>query len=78
MRKYIAPEGKVYDWKIPHTGKIIDLDGSEIPTEEHLYAKYLTLGQYDSIDEYKLVDEPEKGQEVEIKYGDKTENSSVQ
>lgn len=72
MTTYTAPEGKVYDWAEPHTGVIKDLDGKEIPIVEHLYAKYVTLGQFDSIDRYKLVDAPGgKHREVEIIYDNK-------
>lgn len=46
MTAYEAPEGYVYDYK-------------ELPEgAEHLYAKYLYLTRYDSIDNYKLVEDP--------------------
>ena len=46
MTAYIAPDGFVYDYATPRE------DG------EHLYAKYLYLSKYDSIDRYVLVADP--------------------
>lgn len=70
-KTYKAPEGKVYDWAVPHTGKIIDLDRTEIPTVEHLYAKVLNLSSGCSIDDYKLVPETDNMKEVEVLYNAK-------
>jgi hypothetical protein len=75
MTYYTAPEGKVYDYAEPHMGKITELDGSESEVQEHLYAKYLALGRFDSIDKYKLVDEPKKsGVRIDVR---PTETKSV-
>lgn len=59
--QFVAPEGKLYDWAEPHMATIIDIDGNITKEEEHLYAKYLCLGRFDSIDNYKLVDAPKEG-----------------
>jgi len=58
MRAYKAPEGYVYDWSEPHTAIIIEEDGTETEIIEHLYAKYLYLGKYDSVDNYTIVPDP--------------------
>lgn len=58
LTRYKAPEGMVYDWAEPHTAYITELDGSVTEHVEHLYAKYLALGRYDSIDKYIVVDDP--------------------
>lgn len=71
MATYKAPAGMVYDWAEPHTGKIIDVDGSIIPTIEHLYASVLDLSENISIKEYKLVPIEGKMKEVEVLYNDK-------
>lgn len=44
MKSYTAPDGFVYDYAIDK--------------EDHLYVKYLYLTQYDSIDNYRLVEDP--------------------
>lgn len=59
-RVFMAPEGKVYDWAVPHVARIIEQDGSTIERVEHLYAKYISLTQIDDIDNYILVDWPVK------------------
>ena len=46
MTAYTAPDGLVYDYATPRE------DG------EHLYAKYLYLSRFDSIDNYVLVEDP--------------------
>lgn len=46
MKSYVAPDGFVYDYAKPRE------DG------QHLYAKYLYLTRYDSIDNYILVEDP--------------------
>ena len=46
MNKYIAPEGKVYDWKKEH-----------IEPDDCLNAKVIYIGKNDSIDNYILKDE---------------------
>ena len=59
MKKYEAPAGYVYDWAEPHTATIRDKDGNVVEeTQEHLYAKFLFLGKFDSIDAYVLVKDP--------------------
>lgn len=58
MTRYVAPEGMVYDWKIPHTGTIIKPDGTEEEITEHLYARYLQISNWDSIDNYIAVPDP--------------------
>lgn len=46
--KYEAENGKVFDWLEPHY--IEDENGKVI--REHLYAKVLYIGDYDSITNY--------------------------
>ena len=46
MTAYVAPDGYVYDYATPRE------DG------QHLYAKYLYLSKFDSIDNYVLVEDP--------------------
>lgn len=58
MKHYRAPDGYLFDYKDPHYVTIIDTDGSIIHDEEHLYAKELSLGMFDSIDLYRLVEDP--------------------
>lgn len=57
-KMYTAPDGKVYDWAEPHMAQIIEPNGEVIEQEEHLYVKYLSIARFDSIDNYKLVDDP--------------------
>lgn len=52
--RYDADEGKVFDWKEPRF--IQDAEGNEI--QEHLYARTLFIGSFDSIDNYIEVDKP--------------------
>ena len=63
ISKFEAPEGKVYDWANLHVTTIIDKDGNKHEEQEHLYAKFLFLGTFDTIDNYILVDAPKKGRE---------------
>lgn len=58
LKKYVADEGKVFDWKEPrfHTEEI---DGKETEVQEHLYAKQLFMGENDSINNYIEIDAPE-------------------
>lgn len=58
MRSYVAPDGFVYDWAEPHTAIIIEEDGTETEVIEHLYAKYLYLGKYDTPENYTIVPDP--------------------
>lgn len=46
IKSYEAPSGYVYDYAVPRE------DG------KHLYAKYLYLSRFDSIDNYVLVEDP--------------------
>lgn len=50
--RYDADEGCVFDWKEPHF--IEDENGNQI--QEHLYAKTLYIGMYDSIANYVEID----------------------
>lgn len=58
MKAYEAPAGKVYDYITPHMITVINDAGESEQKEEHLYVKYLFLGSKDSIDNYKIVDDP--------------------
>lgn len=58
MTNYVAPDGYVFDYKEPRFNFIKELDGSITTTENHLYAKFLTLGKFDSIDNYIIVENP--------------------
>ena len=51
--KYEADTGKVFDWAEPRY--IEDENGNK--TQEHLYAKVLYIGAYDTIDNYIEVEE---------------------
>lgn len=59
--RYEASEGKVFDWKdlSQHTHEEIDEEGKTIIVQDHLYAKVIYLGKYDSINNYVEVDEPQ-------------------
>ena len=57
MKEYIAPDGFVYDFAEPRYRTI-----NEELVEEHLYVKYLYLGRFDNITNYKLVEDP-RGEE---------------
>lgn len=48
ITKYVADEGKVFDWKEPRY--IEDKNGNQI--QEHLYTTILFIGSFDSIDNY--------------------------
>lgn len=52
---YIAPQGFVYDYLNPK----IDADGKEI----HLYANKISISHFDTIDNYKLVQDPKEKKE---------------
>lgn len=54
--RYDADEGMVFDWREPRF--TLDEEGNEI--QEHLYAKTLFIGSFDSIDNYIEVIEPEE------------------
>ena len=56
VKKYMADEGYVFDWKEPRYHE--DEDGNKI--QEHLYAKVLFLAVTDSIDNYIEVVKPEE------------------
>lgn len=51
--RYDADEGMVFDWKEPRYTQ--DEEGNEI--QEHLYAKTLFIGSFDSIENYIEVEE---------------------
>ena len=51
--RYDADEGMVFDWKEPRFN--VDEEGNEI--QEHLYAKTLFIGSFDSIENYIEVEE---------------------
>ena len=50
--RYDADEGKVFDWKEP---RFVDEENTE---RDHLYAKSLFIGAFDSIDNYIEIDAP--------------------
>lgn len=52
LMKYDADEGKVFDWKEPRFIEIYEKDELVEKKQEHLYAKTLFIGAYDSIDNY--------------------------
>lgn len=54
IQRFDADEGKVFDWKEPRFTEAED--GAQV--EEHLYAKTLWIGEYDSIENYIEVDAP--------------------
>lgn len=58
IRSYTAPDGWVYDYAEPQYITIILPDGSTEIKEDHIYAKFLRLGQFDDIKKYKLVKDP--------------------
>lgn len=53
LTRYDADIGYVFDWKEPRYE--VDADGNEI--QQHLYAKTLFIGAYDSIDNYIEIEE---------------------
>ena len=55
IQKYVADDGFVFDWKEPRF--IEDEKGNQI--QEHLYAKELYIGAYDTIDNYIEIVKPE-------------------
>lgn len=60
LTKYVADEGKVFDWKTPRFGKRKNDNGEEVEVQTHLYAKTLFIGESDSIDNYIEVDAPKE------------------
>jgi hypothetical protein len=62
MKAYEAPVGKVYDYALPRIITVINNEGVSEQKEEHLYVKYLFLGPKDSIDNYKIVDDPKENE----------------
>lgn len=56
LTKYEAEDGKVFDWIDLENHQSVDEDGNVV--QEHLYAKTLFIGQFDSIDNYIEIDEP--------------------
>ena len=52
--RYDADEGKVFDWKDLSEHQTEDENGNII--QEHLYAKTLFIGEFDSIDNYVEVE----------------------
>ena len=62
MKAYKAPVGKVYDYALPRIITVINNEGISEQKEEHLYVKYLFLGPKDSIDNYKIVDDPKENE----------------
>ena len=48
LTRYDADEGKYFDWKEPRFHE--DENGNQI--QEHLFAKTLFIGSFDSIDNY--------------------------
>ena len=52
--RYDADEGKVFDWKDLSEHQIENENGEMI--QEHLYAKTLFIGEFDSIDNYVEVE----------------------
>lgn len=59
LKRYDADEGMVFDWKNLEEHKYYDEEKQEW-IQEHLYVKTLFIGQYDSIDNYVEVPEPEQ------------------
>lgn len=59
MQRYDAKDGYVFDWKNLEFHKYYDEEQHEW-IQEHLYAKTLFIGKYDSIDNYIEVEEPER------------------
>lgn len=61
ITRYDADDGKVFDWKdlSTHTHEE-EKDGETVIVQDHLYAKTLYIGEFDSIDNYIEVDEPEE------------------
>ena len=54
--RYDADEGKVFDWADLSAHTYEDEEGNTI--QEHLYAKTLYIGPYDSIENYVEIDDP--------------------
>lgn len=54
VKRYDADDGMVFDWKEPHYD--VDEEGNQI--QEHLHAKTLFIGEFDSIDNYIEVIQP--------------------
>ena len=59
--RYDADNGKVFDWKEERWYDVFDENMHVIGREqEHLYAKTLFIGGFDSIDNYIEVDAPQE------------------
>lgn len=58
LTKYVADEGKVFDWRVPRFGKRKNDNGEFEEVQTHLYAKTLFIGGTDTIDNYIEVDAP--------------------
>lgn len=59
--RYDADDGKVFDWKEERWKDLLDDNMNVIGREqEHLYAKTLFIGGFDSIDNYIEVDAPQE------------------
>lgn len=54
VTRYDADEGKVFDWKDLSAHTYEDEDGNVV--QEHLYAKTIFIGEFDSIDNYVEVE----------------------
>lgn len=59
--RYDADDGKLFDWKEERWKDLLDDNMNVIGREqEHLYAKTLFIGGFDSIDNYIEVDAPQE------------------
>lgn len=59
--RYDADEGMVFDWKEPRYIEECDDEGNVInKIQEHLYAKTIFIGAYDTIENYIEVPAPVK------------------
>ena len=59
--RYDADDGKLFDWKEERQKDLLDDNMNVIGREqEHLYAKTLFIGGFDSIDNYIEVDAPQE------------------
>lgn len=56
--RWDADENKVFDWKEPRYNIEIDENGVEREVQDHLYAKTVYIGKFDTIENYIEVDEP--------------------
>ena len=58
MTTQLATDVYVFDYKEPQFAVITELDGSMTTIPQHLYANQLSLGRFDSLDRYTLVEDP--------------------